>query len=87
VLGRYATAGQQPAKEERQIIIMAATIISCRFVPTPEQAIPVEEVAEDNIDTDFRFREEMRREYWHEAIDAGMTTVEAAEYASKMTED
>ena len=60
---------------------MAAKIVACRFIPTPER-----EAAED-IDAEFRFREEMRREYWHEAIDAGMTTAEAAEYARRMTEE
>jgi hypothetical protein len=60
---------------------MAAKIVACRFIPTPER-----EAAED-IDADFRFREEMRRDYWHEAVDAGLTAVEAAEYALKMMED
>jgi hypothetical protein len=60
---------------------MAAKIVACRFIPTSER-----EAAED-IDAESQFREEMRREYWHEAVDAGLTTVEAAEYASKMMEN
>jgi hypothetical protein len=48
------------------------TIISCRFIPTPEQAIPGWKA--DEIDAHAKLGEDMRREYWHEAIVAGFAT-------------
>lgn len=65
-----------------------STIVNCQWQEQPASPVTVtkdEMDPWDNMSADFMFVEEMRRQYWAEAIGAGLDEVQASEYASLMT--
>ena len=54
------------------------TIVNVRFIPRDEEEVPIAQIELQ------QFRSDMLREYWHEAISAGLKPEEASEYAIMM---
>lgn len=67
----------------------ATTIVNVHFAePEPSvEEISVLDLALDCQAEDWVLLSEMRRSYWNDGLAAGMTTVEAAEYATRMMDE
>jgi hypothetical protein len=63
----------------------AKALAACSFEPAAEQSVAPDRQAPEGITAEFRFREDLYREYRHEAINAGSSTAQATEYANALS--
>jgi len=65
----------------------AKALAACSFEPTAEQIVATDNQAPEGFAAEMQFREALWHEYRLEAIKAGLSPVEASEYASVLSPD
>jgi len=63
----------------------AKTLAACRLEPAAEQTVASDHQAPESLCAEIQFREDLSREYQIEAINAGFSAAQAAEYASALS--
>jgi hypothetical protein len=63
----------------------AKALAACRFEPAAEQSTSTDHQAPEGLAAMIQFRNDLWREYRLEAINAGLSTAEATEYASALS--
>ena len=63
----------------------AKALAACSFGPTADQTIATDHQAPEGTAVEIQFREDLWRAYRLEAINAGFSTAEAAEYANALS--
>jgi hypothetical protein len=63
----------------------AKVLAACSFEPPVEQAFPTDNQPPESLAAGLQFREALWREYRREAINAGASAAQAAEYASALS--
>ena len=65
----------------------AKALTACSFEPTAEQTVATDNQAPESFAAEIQFREALWHEYRLEAIKAGLSPVQASEYASALSPD
>ena len=60
-------------------------LADCTFEPAAEQTVATDRWAPEGIAAEIQFRQDLWREYRIEAINAGLSTAQATEYASALS--
>lgn len=79
---RLARIQQQP---KGQTNMSARALAACSFEPAAEQTFATDHQALEDLAAKIQFRKDLWREYRLEAINAGLSTAEATEYASALS--
>jgi hypothetical protein len=77
-----ARTQQQPKGKTN---MSAKALAACSFEPAAEQTVATDHQAPEGIAAEIQFREDLWREYRREAINAGLSTAKATEYASALS--
>ena len=60
-------------------------LAACSFEPVAEPTVATQPQAPAGLAADIQFREDLWREYRHEAVNAGFSNIQATEYASALS--
>lgn len=63
----------------------AKALAACSFEPAVQQTVAADGLARPRVAAEVQFREDLWREYRREAINAGLGTAQATEYASALS--
>jgi hypothetical protein len=73
------------ALTERRTNMSAKALAVCSFEPAAERTLATDHQAPEDHASEIRFREDLWREYRHEAMSAGCNSAQATEYASALS--
>ena len=63
----------------------AKALAACSFEPVADQSAATDHPVPEGIAAEIQFREDLWREYRREAINAGLSTAQATEYAGALS--